>query len=66
MRVVATIMAAVLAGGSATLAVAQHQHGHDMNMSAPPDARQLVKFPPALVEHTLANMRDHLQTLQEI
>jgi hypothetical protein len=37
-------------------------------MTAPgaPDARQLVTFPPALVEHTLANMRDHLQTLQEI
>jgi len=37
-------------------------------MSAPgaPDTRQLVRFPPALIEHTLANMRDHLQTLQEI
>jgi len=37
-------------------------------MSAPgaPDARQLVTFPPVLVEQTLANMRDHLQTLQEI
>ncbi len=37
-------------------------------MSAPvaPDTRQLVAFPPMLIEHTLANMRDHLQTLQEI
>ena len=37
-------------------------------MSAPsaPDRRQLVEFPPALVAETLANMRDHLQTLQEI
>jgi hypothetical protein len=25
-----------------------------------------VEFPAPLVEHTLANMRDHLQTLQEI
>jgi hypothetical protein len=66
MRVVVAIMAAVLAGGSATLAVAQHQHGHDMSAPGAPDTRRLVKFPPALVEHTLANMRDHLQTLQEI
>jgi hypothetical protein len=66
MRVVVAIMGAVLAGGSATFAVAQHQHGHDMTAAGAPDARQLVTFPPALVEHTLANMRDHLQTLQEI
>jgi len=66
MRVVVAIMAAVLAGGSATLAVAQHQHNHDMSAPGAPDARQLVQFPPVLVEHTLANMRDHLQTLQEI
>jgi hypothetical protein len=66
MRVVVAIVAAVLAGGSATLAVAQHQYNHDMSAPGAPDARQLVTFPPALVEHTLANMRDHLQTLQEI
>jgi len=66
MRVVIAIMAAVLAGGSATLAIAQHQHGHDMTAVTAPDARQRVEFPPALIEHTLANMRDHLQTLQEI
>jgi len=66
MRVVVAMMAAVLAGGSATLAVAQHQHGHDMPAAGAPDTRQLVEFPPALREHTLANMRDHLQTLQEI
>src|SRR4051794_32844180 len=66
MRVVVAIMAAVLAGGVATLADAQHQHSHDMTAPGAPDTRQLVKFPPALVEHTLANMRDHLQTLQEI
>ena len=33
---------------------------------APKDARQAVRFPPALREHTLANMRDHLLALQEI
>ena len=30
------------------------------------DTRELVKFPPHLVEHTIANMRDHLLALQEI
>ena len=66
MRIWVAIIAAVLAGGSATLAFAQHQHHHDMSAPGAPDARQLVKFPPALVEETMANMRDHLQALQEI
>jgi len=66
MRVFVAMIVAALAGGSATLAVAQHQHRHDMSAPGAPDARQFVRFPPALVEHTLANMRDHLQTLQEI
>jgi len=30
------------------------------------DGRVAVKFPAMLKEHTLANMRDHLQTLSEI
>jgi hypothetical protein len=66
MRILATIAAAVLVGGSATFAVAQHQHRHDAAVPRAPDARQFVKFPAALVEHTLENMRDHLQALQEI
>jgi hypothetical protein len=66
MRVLVAMVAAVLAGGSATFAVAQHQHSHDMSAPRAPDARQFVKFPAALVEDTLANMRDHLQALQEI
>ena len=63
MRVWVAIVAAVLAGGSATFAVAQHRQHHDA--SAPParNDREFVRFPPALVEHTLANMRDHLQAL---
>ena len=66
MRVWMAVVATVLAGGSATFAVAQHRQHHDA--SAPParDDRELVRFPPALVEHTLANMRDHLQALHEI
>jgi len=31
-----------------------------------PDTRQAVRFPQPLRDHTLANMRDHLATLQEI
>ncbi|MFM2118778.1 MAG: hypothetical protein RL722_246 [Pseudomonadota bacterium] len=31
-----------------------------------PDTRQPVKFPAALREHTLANMRDHLLALTQI
>src|SRR5512140_650017 len=66
MRVLVAITVAVLAGCSATFAVAQHQHHHDASASSAPDTRQFVTFPPTLVEETLANMRDHLQSLQEI
>ena len=38
-----------------------------MDHSAPvADTREFVKFPPELAEHTIANMRDHLLTLQQI
>lgn len=53
---------------SAGWAVAQHQ-GHTMHqpgMKPSTDTRELVQFPPEMVEHTLANMRDHLVALQEI
>ena len=65
-RILMITLAAVLVSGTATLAVAQHHHSHDMSTPSAPDAREFVKFPPVLVEETLANMRDHLQTLQEI
>jgi hypothetical protein len=52
----------ILAGlslAAAPLAFAQQpEHSHD--------SRIAVSFPAALKEHTLANMRDHLQTLSEI
>jgi len=54
-------------------AVAQHHgaghggsHGQAPSHAAPSDTRVMVEFPPMLVEHTLANMRDHLLALQEI
>lgn len=43
---------------------AHHQHGGAM--ATPADKRQAVSFPAPLREHTLANMRDHLQALTEI
>ncbi|MDP3694314.1 hypothetical protein [Bradyrhizobium sp.] len=66
MRVSVALIVAVVACGGATLADAQHQHRHDSSAPRARDARQFVKFPAALVEHTLANMRDHLLALQEI
>ncbi len=43
-------------------------HSHDMHggMAMGPDTREAVRFPEALRTHTLANMRDHLATLQKI
>lgn len=66
-----TLLVTVIAGAvalSAGLAAAQH-HGHhgQMNHGATTaDTRVLVKFPPELAGHTLANMRDHLLALQQI
>jgi hypothetical protein len=56
----------------ATFAFAQHVHdpdGHAKPATAPaasPPSRQLVEWPAAMKEHTLANMRDHLLALAEI
>jgi hypothetical protein len=65
-------LAAFLAAAG-SVAIAQHHgaghggnHGHAPSHAAPTDTRVLVKFPPVLVEHVLANMRDHLLALQEI
>ena len=52
---------------AASVAAQQHSHHGHMDHGAPAaDTREFVKFPPELVEHTIANMRDHLLTLQEI
>lgn len=66
MRALMVVFVAVFAVGSATFAVAQHHHSHDSSAPLAPDSRQFVKFPAPLVEHTLANMRDHLQAIQDI
>ncbi|MCG6952377.1 MAG: hypothetical protein LJE90_08395 [Betaproteobacteria bacterium] len=61
------VVAGVLA--TATLALAQHQHGGPDDQSAhmmAEDHRVPVKFPPQLRAHTLINMRDHLLALAQI
>lgn len=68
MRALLTIVASIALALSAGLAMAQHHdHPGHMQHGAPvADTRELVTFPPELVEHTIANMRDHLLALQEI
>ncbi|HET9652781.1 MAG TPA: hypothetical protein VFP36_11340 [Usitatibacter sp.] len=74
MRLYFAIIAAALASCAPVPAhEAASTHAHDpaaMHMHDPAapasDARELVNFPAPMREHTLANMRDHLQTLQEI
>lgn len=43
-----------------------HGHGGAVAGAMSNDPRQLVALPPPMVEHMLANMRDHLAALQEI
>jgi hypothetical protein len=57
--VVATLLAALMAASCAT----QPPHEH---AAAQADTRVPVRFPDELRRHTLANMRDHLATLQQI
>ncbi len=63
---------ALLVSGTLVLSVgyagAQHQmhHDHMHHGSSEADTREFVRFPPELVDHTTANMRDHLLALQQI
>lgn len=64
----ASIAALALFAGLAVQAQ-EHGHSHDSGKAmavSGPDARQRVDFPPAMRDHTLANMRDHLLALSEI
>jgi hypothetical protein len=69
----AAIGAVVLAAGAVAVAAAAEEHHHSMSMEheatrpvAVQDTRELVHFPPQLIEHEMANMRDHLITLSRI
>lgn len=68
MRMLVTFMASLALVLSAGLAIAQHHdHAAQLTHHRPtPDTRELVNFPPELVEGTIANMRDHLLALQQI
>lgn len=63
-----TLFSIMLTSGTAVYAQQPMQHmDHSMHMTAmAEDGRQTVNFPPAMRQHTLANMRDHLQALSEI
>jgi len=56
---------AALLGGCATVGDTG-PHDAAMHRAAAADTREAVRFPAALRTHTLANMRDHLATLQGI
>ena len=55
---------ALAALAAASCAMDEPQHAMAMDASA--DPRELVKFPEAMRLHTIASMRDHLLSLQEI
>jgi len=57
MVLIALFLAACAAGEPAT---------HSGHVAAVTDTREVVRFPRALRSHTLANMRDHLATLQQV
>ena len=64
--IVEVALVAVCAGACGGIATAQeHQHAATPS-TAQGDARQLVSFPEPMRLHTIANMRDHLLSLQEI
>lgn len=60
------IMITIVFGSTWALAQRHGHTAHTDHGAGATDTRILVKFPPPLVEHTLANMRDHLVALQEI
>lgn len=68
-RVLAPAATLLMILGGLSSGWAQHDHhsggGHG-SASPVTDQRQFVRFPDALRDHTLANMRDHLLALQEI
>lgn len=62
-------VAAIVLACSTTVFSQDHagQMDHQKHMAATAgDARQTVDFPPEMRQHTLTNMRDHLQALSEI
>ena len=70
-RIYATAVSALVLAASAGAAPAHAQHAMPMEHEATQpvavqDTRELVHFPPQLLEREMANMRDHLITLSRI
>lgn len=63
-RIVIAALAVVGLGGVVPPAAAQPVH--EAPAMSQSDPRQLVSFPEPMRIHTIANMRDHLQALQDI
>ena len=61
--VIAGLLAAACATGGG---LHEHEHGVEAASGASGDTRQLVAFPEPMRLHTIASMRDHLLSLQEI
>jgi hypothetical protein len=61
----ATLSVALASAATAQQTAPMHVHDH-MHMPAAADARQAVQFPPAMQASFLANMRDHMQTIDNI
>lgn len=77
MNKLVVVAAIILTAGASRLALSadppEPSHHEHMDMAMPaahsgvaPDVRQLVRYPESLRTHTLANMRDHLQTMGRI
>lgn len=65
LSLVAGVMAGSIAAHAETPVNPMDHMIHQQHMAGN-DGRQLVNFPPEMRQHTLANMRDHLEALSEI
>ncbi len=70
-RILAAAVGGFILTANAAAAPMDEQHSMPMNHEATQpvavqDTRELVHFPPHLLEHEMANMRDHLITLSRI
>jgi hypothetical protein len=59
-------LALTAVAGAVALSAAAFAQVHQHAIAAPTDARTLVRLPEPMRIHALANMRDHLHTLQSI
>ena len=65
-RLVIAVLITFILPANAQQPATTKRHQHSSTKPDAGDTRQLVSFPKAMREHTLANMRDHLLALQEI